>query len=609
MKKLRSVLPLSVFCTISLCICLLFGCSLFPSGTISSTNTSDSESSLQPQSLSDSAFNQKLSAKFDKYLDVLFQNEVSSNTLNMHYTLSNPENYGITDYNVTLGHISHEAENDTLASLENIQSVLSGYNYEQLSLSDQLTFDILNDYASNNLATSGYYLYDEILRPNTGFQAEYPILLTEYRFDSKQDILNYLDLLSLTDEYFGEIISFEQEKSVAGLFMSDYAADAIISECSALCEPTTDEHYLVTTFNDKLDTVSGLSEDEKTEYMRKNKALVEDSLLPAYSGLADSLSILKETGTNDKGLSYLPKGKSYYCSLVYASTGSPRTIEELESLTDAKREKDLLRISELTANNPNISTEANAFSLDTSSPEEVLNYLLSAISSDFPVPPDTDFTVSYVDECMQESMAPAFYLTAPIDDLTHNSIYINPANGYEGLQLFTTLAHEGFPGHLYQTIMSYHSGISPIRNLLNYPGYAEGWATYVELMSYKYAGLTADAAELLSCNQSAILSLYASTDMGIHYDGWTLSDTIKFFSGYGITDADAITNIYQYIIEEPAHYLKYYIGYVEILALKDKAKTQFGADYSDSAFHKAILDIGPAPFSILEKYLPAYYEK
>lgn len=204
-------------------------------------------------------------------------------------------------------------------------------------------------------------------------------------------------------------------------------------------------------------------------------------------------------------------------------------------------------------------------------------------------------------------MAPAFYITAPIDDYSNNSIYINASTDPAGMTYFTTLAHEGFPGHLYQTVMSYNAGLPAVRSILNFPGYVEGWATYVEMISYQYAGLPQEQAAALSLNQSALLSLYASTDIGIHYDGWSFSDTVTFWSGYGITDTKSLRRVYELIVEEPSHYLKYYVGYLEFLDLKETAREMYGSDYSDITFHQAVLDIGPAPFDIVEKYLKEYY--
>ena len=115
-------------------------------------------------------------------------------------------------------------------------------------------------------------------------------------------------------------------------------------------------------------------------------------------------------------------------------------------------------------------------------------------------------------------------------------------------------------------------------------------------------------AAFLQKNQSALLSLYASADLGIHHDGWTLRDTIDFFASYQITDKQVIQNIYQLIVEEPAHYLKYYVGYLEFLNLRQYAVEKYGEGYSDYQFHSALMKMGTAPFSILKKYLPEFYE-
>ena len=239
--------------------------------------------------------------------------------------------------------------------------------------------------------------------------------------------------------------------------------------------------------------------------------------------------------------------------------------------------------------------------------ESALNLLQEKMLSDYPAATNTSFEVNYVHESLQDALAPAFYLTAPLDDLNHNVIYINRKNGYEGVQLFTTLAHEGYPGHLYQTTGSNAAGLEPVRSLLSYPGFVEGWATYVEMISYKYMDLEAEISDILMYNQSALLSLYATVDMGIHYDGWSLEDVTKFFADYGVKDEDTIKSIYELIVQEPAHYLKYYIGYLEFLQLKEEMKVDWGKKYSDLEFHKKIVEAGPMPFYILREYLKNCY--
>ena len=544
---------------------------------------------------------------FDQFINDIFETEVTENTINLHFTISDPEKYGITDYPVTLGDLSNDAMSDSNARLENYLSGLSSFSYTELTLNQQLTYDILENYFQLQLDMADMYLYDELLRPSTGVQAQLPILYEEYSFNSKKDVEDYLKLLALTDEYFDQIISFEKEKADAGLFMSDFACQNIIDQCNAFIADS-DNHYLIETFNTRIDKLTGLSQSEKHHYRLQNEKMLHEHIFPAYENLAAALTDLLGSGTNENGLCYFPEGKQYYEYLLAYNTGASESIKTLENMISNERVKVLQESSDLTTENPELWELASEAVLTPTDSVTTLNHLKEVMLDDFPAPPETGYTVNYIDDCVADYLAPAFYVIAPIDDYSHNSIYINETTDTTNISYFTTLAHEGFPGHLYQTVMTYESGIEPVRSILNYSGFVEGWATYVEFQSYHYAGLDDDVATILELNQDATLSLYASTDIGIHYEGWTLKDTKKFWNNYGITNDDAIESIFELIVEEPTHYLKYYIGFLKFEELKKETSLKNIKDYNDKSFHQAVLSIGPVPFDIVDKYLPAYYE-
>lgn len=548
------------------------------------------------------------SLSFESFCDRMFREEVSSNTINLHFTLSDPNSYGIENPPVTLGEISLTAADETNAGIENTLAALKKYDYETLSINDQLTYDILSDYLEHQLSGSSYYYYEEYLSPASGVQAQLPVLYEEYRFQNEKDVKDYLELLPLTKPYFEEIIAFEQEKANAGLFMSDSICDTLLEQCASFTADK-EQHYLIETFNHKVDALTDMDVSAKETYKTENRNIVTESIFPAYDELSAALSKLKGSGKNDKGLCYFDKGKDYYSYLVYYNTGSSATPKELLDNIEQQRFEDLQTAAGLMQANPDLWEQCEAFSLSDTDAVSILNTLQQKMLSQFPTPPETEFSVNYIEECMEDYLAPAYYITAPIDNYRTNSIYINADTDDTTMRYFTTLAHEGFPGHLYQTVMSYEMGLPEVRSILNYPGYVEGWATYVEMLSYQYASLPKEAAQLMALNQSALLSLYATTDIGIHYEGWSLSDTIKFWRDYGITDTATISEIYQYIISEPANYLKYYVGYLGFLDLQKFAKENFGADYNDIDFHKAVLAIGPAPFAIVEEYLPEFYQQ
>lgn len=548
------------------------------------------------------------SLSFESFCDRLFREEVSSNTINLHFTLSDPKPYGIENPPVTLGEISLTTADENNAGIENTLAALKKYDYETLPTNDRLTYDILSDYLEHQLSGSPYYYYEEYLSPASGVQAQLPVLYEEYQFQDEADVKDYLELLPLTKPYFEEIIAFEQEKAGAGLFMSDSICNTLLEQCASFTADKN-QHYLIETFNHKVDALTDIDASAKEAYKTENRNIVNEVIFPAYDELSAALSKLKGSGKNDKGLCYFDKGKDYYTYLVYYNTGSPSTPKELLNKIEQQRLEDLQTAAGLIQANPDLWEQCEAFSLSDTDAVSILNTLQQEMQGQFPAPPETEYSVNYIEECMEDYLAPAYYITAPIDNYRKNSIYINANTDDTTIHYFTTLAHEGFPGHLYQTVMSYEMGLPEVRSILNYPGYVEGWATYVEMLSYQYASLSKEAAQLMALNQSSLLSLYATTDIGIHYEGWALSDTIKFWRDYGITDTATISEIYQYIISEPANYLKYYVGYLGFLDLQKFAKENFGADYNDIDFHKAVLAIGPAPFAIVEKYLPVFYQQ
>ena len=538
--------------------------------------------------------------KFEEYTQELFCSEVSANTINLHYTLKNPEDYGITGSEVSLG--SFENDTDMIkASAENMRQSLQNFSYDGLDLQNRITFDILEYQIKTIERNADYILYEEPLGLVSGVQTQFPVVLSEYRFYDRQDVETYLELLEMTGDYFDSLIKFEREKADAGLFMADYALDTVLEQCRAFLD-MGDGNYLYSTFADRVKDVKKLTKEEISDYIQDNALAVSDHIFPAYEKLISALEELRGTGENEKGLVYLPDGADYYELVVRQSTGSERSVEEMEDLTRRQMTDDLEAMEQVLGITTEEAQEAAA-SMAQDSAELILTELKDGIEAAFPEAPDTALEVKYVPEEMEEHLSPAFYMIPAIDNTEDNVIYINRAHMNDDLTLFTTLAHEGYPGHLYQTVYYENTDPDPIRSVMDFGGYVEGWATYAEMGSYYLTPLSKEQAVLLQKNSSIILGLYALADMGIHYEGWSRMDTVAFFSNYGITDAETIERIYELIIGSPGNYLKYYIGYVEFLELKKDWAEEKGTGFSQKEFHEAVLKVGPAPFDIVEKYM------
>lgn len=543
---------------------------------------------------------------FEEYTQQLFASEAASNTLSLHYSITNPTAYNITASEPTLGRFSSTLLTEMPVYTKAAQNTLHSFSYDTLTKEQQLTYDILQSVFDLTLSAQGMELYHEQLGPTTGIQAQLPLLLAEYRLETVEDIETYLALLPCVYTYFSDLALYERERAATGLFLCDTAIDRIIAQCEAFIQ-NPEENFLITYFNEKISSISTLSATERAQYQSENTTHIFRSVIPAYELLIDTLTELKGSGTGEYGLCYTPLGREYYEYLVATNTGSSKTIPELTELLSSLLDKQLHIMQTLILESPSIYTDYLTFRYPVSEPAETLTYLQDAIADTFPTPADTICEIKYVHSSLEDYVSPAMYFVPPIDSYTKNCIYINQNPSYDLSRIFSTLAHEGYPGHLYQHTYFLSTNPEPLRCLLNFSGYDEGWAIYAESLSYSLAGLNKPLANFLQANLLSTLCLYSLTDILVHYDGCTKEEITPMLMEYGFSKETA-EEIFYTVLIEPGMYHPYAIGYLELMELKEQYRTLRNDAYTDLDFHTFILETGPAPFEILRKYMYETYQ-
>lgn len=563
--------------------------------------------------------------RFHHFSAELFHEEMSSDTLSMHYTIAFPETYGIPADAAALVPYSQKSQEESIGQLAAYARTAASIKAPLLPRGSRDLLILLRRQLAERLREADFPYYAEPLSPGSGIQSTLPILLAEYTFRNKQDVENYLALLAQLPAYLDGIAVYESEKADAGLFMSDSAADQVVTQCYEILSSEKlkdDSHFLCTTFSQRLQTLTDaglLTKEEAVSYQDRNRSLLLERVQPAYESLGDSILLLKGSGKNEQGLAHFPDGKEYYTQLFAQTTGCSRPLTEVRQLLLQRMEKETQALSALVQKCPDLPALAGSSSFPELSAPEMLDDLQTRMQSAFPPMPESDAspacTVKEVSKSLEDYCAPAFYLTPPIDDNSENSIYVNQKENPSGVELYTTLAHEGYPGHLYQTVYDQRckrqSHANPAYALLHYGGYSEGWALYVEFLSYDYAKeLLAEngagenellAVDALRLNRSIQLCLYSLLDLEIHYEGADFKTVYKTLRSFGIDDAEICRSIYNYIVQEPANYPKYYVGYLEFELLKETACQKWQEDYSDVRFHRMILETGPCPFEMLWK--------
>lgn len=538
---------------------------------------------------------------FDALMTQIFQNEVMSDSMTLNYMLKDPAQYGLTEETPSLGHYSLEGMQANLAISENWLAALETFDYDKLREDQQLDYDVVYTVLKQSMGASDILEYSECLGPTTGIQAQLPVLLVEYDFRDKASVETYIQLLGMVPTYFQEILTFEQKKSKDGLFMSDRIAESIISGCQDfITEP--EKNYLITTFASRLQPLN-LSAEDQQKLEEANKQAVIKQVIPAYQTLINGLKALEGTGKNEKGLCGLKKGQQYYEYLLHTKTGSDRSVKEIATILDKTIEENKKVMAKLVADDTEIYTKAQEVKYPCEKPEETIQYLQQQIAKDFPALPEgVACQVKYVDASLEDSMSPAFYLTPAMDDYQNNTMYLNGSDQYDLSKAFTTIAHESYPGHLYQTCYFYSQEHSPIRNAVSIGGYTEGWGTYAELYSYRLAGLEEDVQTLLYTNTILTLAIYAKADLEVNYNGWDFKKLKSYLSDFGFSKSSSRA-IFDAVVGEPVSYMPYTLGYLEIEDLRSTAEQKLGEKYTLKGFHEFFLQTGPAPFSVLRDRL------
>ena len=548
-------------------------------------------------------------SQFRSFTREVFQKEVSGSMLTLHYSLADPEKKNITRPAPTLGTVSY----DNTASIHQCQEYLKkllSFSYSDLSRENRLTSDMLLLYFHTSEASLQNGFPEEILSPSLGIQAQLPVLLAEYAFYKEQDISDYLNILVSIEPYFESVLQYEQERAHQGYFMSDTTLDRILEQCREFVKDP-ENNYMLDVFSQKLKEYGKFTDSEQNELMKRHKEILLNKVIPAYEKLIIGLNALRGSGKNPMGLTYYKKGQKHYEYLLQAETGCYDSVKKIQQRLYEQLADDTARIQMMLKEQPSLLQKMNAETdLDTFQPAKALQILQKKSEKDFPALPETvSPDIRYVHKSMEAYSSPAFYLTPPLDTGSPNVIYINPSSQTSNLELFTTLSHEGFPGHLYQTVYFGSCDPDDIRYLITSSGYVEGWATYVESYGYQYAAdylddpAASDLTALAWMNRSINLCIYSLMDIGIHYHGWTPDAAASFLKNFGITDTSVVQEIYQYIVETPGNYLKYYLGYLNFLDLRQKWQDTLGEHFDLKKFHQKILETGPVSFPVLQKYL------
>ena len=559
---------------------------------------------------------EEMQETFDAFILEEFVTSLEGDYLAIHQTLLHPEEYGIdsSKAEVTVGTVTNEEHiQETLTENLRLKEQFETFDYELLTEEQQETY-LVYEYLLNQALEScqGDYPYMTWeFAPMQGVQSAIPSLLLEYDFYTIEDVDAYVEMLSDIGRYVEEALEYTKTQARKGYMMSNAAIDTVLDYCEKTIEAGRDS-TLRTTIRSKMENCDLLTDEQKEEYIQKVTDIFYESILYSYHEIYDTLKDMRDESNNQLGLCYLENGKEYYEYLFRSKSGSDRSVAEAKALLQDYLNIAVTTITDISASNPELYRQYTyeGISIDYDSLGDMMLDLEQTIWQSFPYIDSVDYSIAYLDPDVAVDGISAYYVVPPLDSSVVQKIKVSPDADLEETSpsTFMVMAHEGLPGHMYQTNYVRQNVENPFRQNVSISGYSEGWATYVELVSLNFLDLPTDMITLEQSYSIYEHCLIALCDIGVHYDGWTVSEMQNFLNQYTTMDSSAVRAIYNQLLGDPAAFQSYYMGCVEFLELRRQAQNTLGGRFNEIEFHQLLLEGGEVPFSVLQMKVENYIQ-
>lgn len=530
---------------------------------------------------------------------------VTTSYLYTKFTMDDPEELAEDiSQSITYG-LSYENYLTGLTNIETNLDMLKTIDPTNLSQENRILYDVLiYDMETILDFESFFYFRSPFNSYSGGIQSDLPLDLMQIEFTNKESIEDYLLLIRNVYIFLEDCMDFERERSGLGLTVSDKYLDILIENCQSVLEGQED-HFMKTSFSERLATVEGLTEEEKLDFTDRHNQALDNSFFPAFEMLIEGFTELKGTSTNTGGICYAEGGKEFYAAYFKLTSGLDISPYEAIDIVDKEIDECLAVIDSFDMSGNSFEDFCNTyFSIGTI--QENIDFCIDNIREDFPELPEHDLIILHVPGQLEDFSFPAAYYPCTIDDPETNIIMLNDSALENDTNILNTLAHEGYPGHLYECL--YH--VENIENFYqretSFFAYSEGWAEYSGEYMLKKTDFDSEYIKLE--NAYVMLDNLVSTriDLGINFEGWDKAGLKAYLKQFDLDYKEYIDWIWDVAIEVPCYSTPYCFGQLETIDIIEEAVEKLGEDVPMIDIHTAYLQIGPAPFKIIEKYMDEF---
>lgn len=591
----------------------------------------------------------KANVEFDEYLKQFFVDYLTGDYLSMNIFLENPENFGfvrdLTDEAkwYTYEPIDANYKEEGYAEMNMYYDMLKEFKDADLSYQQQISYKALDEFFVSNIE---YYAPESLYEPQAnqvyidqfgGYAADFATYIEAYQLRREQDIKDVISYIKSLPEAFASYVQYAKDRADAGYPLSDYTIDEMVSFLKDVIDDGED-YYLTSVIVNKINACEYLNETQKSEYVNTVKEAMKTEFLNAYSSLAEELPKLKGKCEKEGYLAaYGDVGKYMYTKELKDLLGMQNLdmeeygayLKERVEFYSAKVDGVVSKINRYTGSTYNrlMGFLQNGNSVvGITDPYEMIDYLKVFATTIVPTLENTpEIDVKYMDDASAEvSNAVAYYMKSPLDNTGKEYITLNKKQlGSNYNDTLSTMAHEGYPGHLYAYLYDKSLNLSSVATIMTSTAHGEGWATYVSLKLYQYMkknnaynsnlndrNAVSTYCDYMYYNDLLAYLAYTYVDYGIHYLGWDAAQVSYVMNEYGFSvDINSATDLYRTLIEMPAGYAAYGYGMSFFVDLHDNAKELLGSYYNEVEFNSVILSHGWCSFDELVRITDEYIQE
>ena len=598
-------------------ICLLLaavmcGCAA-NSGTASSgmQNGSDSASgesadqngsSSQDQNGSSAEKTIKGDQAFEEFTAKYFKEQCEKDYTTAHSYFENPAKAGIdiSKAKITLGDPNYTEEEikdyqDLADSLKSVDA--DSLNEENRAIYEQMTWET-NQVLK--LSDEKFKYIESVFSSTDGVQATLVDYFSEYELYSEEDIKPLLTLIQDVPNYTDKALAFTNEQSKKGTLMFPY--DTVIEFCQNIVK-TKDDSPITKGIDEEIDDL--MLDTAKTEsYKKQVHEALEKYFFPSYEKMIQGLEKVKDSVLPMQGLQKFENGSDLYTYTLQNYTGTDKTPDELYKEIGEKLDELTKEYTVMLKDKSDDIMESTQLKTDFADVDEILPFLKENYTKLFPTVDNLEYELEPLSPEQTRSSIAAYYLLPTIDNTGPGQIRYNAkdfGSDPSSLSFYTTLAHEGIPGHMYQRDYFEEHFNQDIQYTLGCLGAQEGYAEYASNKALDWLGFNQDTLRAYQLNEQYSNLLVLMMDLEINYQGMTLEE---FTDTYG----EGLENLYNQLCDMGGQFFSYFYTPGLYENMEANAKDKLGDKFDAVKFNAALLKYGNVKFSLIEQSVDQYIE-